>query len=174
MAVRSKVQMLPEEVRDELNRRLIEGGFSDYQGLADWLTEQGFEISPSSVHRYGSDFQRRLNALELATEQTKVIVDRLGDDAGAMGEAVTALVQQSAYEVLLKMLEEEEFGKVSLTSLGTMVAKLGSASVQQKKWASEVRDRARAAADEVDDITRAAGLSDEVAAQIRAKILGVV
>lgn len=173
MAQRSKVSQLPEDVRNELERRLIDGGFSNYQGLADWLTEQGFEISPSSVHRYGSEFERRLQALDVATRQTKVIVEKLGDDQGAMGEAVTALVQQGAYDVLLQMLEDKEYGKISLTSLGTMVAKLGSTSVQQKKWAAEVREKVTQAAREVDDIAREAGISDDIAAQIRAKILGV-
>lgn len=45
--------------------------------------------------------------------------------------------------------------------------------MRQKKWAVQVREKAQAAAAEVDTIVRKAGLTDDVASAIRAKILGV-
>src|SRR5713101_8118775 len=54
MPPRSKViTMLPPYIRQELNRRLFENGFRDYEGLAQWVRGQGYEISDDSLWRYG-------------------------------------------------------------------------------------------------------------------------
>ena len=42
MPPRSKVSKLPDAIQRELEQRLIANGFSDYDGLAAWLDEQGF------------------------------------------------------------------------------------------------------------------------------------
>lgn len=47
MAQRSTVELLPEDVRHALERRLAESGFSNYSELTDWLKSQGYEISRS-------------------------------------------------------------------------------------------------------------------------------
>jgi hypothetical protein len=57
MPARSKVYELTSELRAELDRRLIVSGFGGYDGLADWLAEQGYQIGRSSLHRYGHDLQ---------------------------------------------------------------------------------------------------------------------
>jgi len=167
---RSAVQRLPEELRDELNRRLVAGGFSDYAGLAEWLAAEGFEISRSSLHRYGQQFDRRLSALRVATEQARAIAEATGDDEGRLGDALTALVQQKAFEVLLEM---EDAGEVSLAQLGTMVARLNTASVAQKRWLAEMSKRVSAAADAAVTIARQGGLSEPFVQQIRTQMLGI-
>lgn len=173
MPVRSAVSRLPDEVREQLNRELVTRAFSGYDELATWLDGQGFEISKSALHRHGQAFERRMAALGLATEQAKVIVESLGDDAGAMGEATTALVQQGAYEVLIEMIESKDFGDLDLKDVGNMVSKVNATGIAQKKYAAEVHARAAAAATAFDSVAKAGGLSDEVADAIRAKILGI-
>ncbi|MDK4605610.1 DUF3486 family protein, partial [Kingella kingae] len=44
MSPRSSMELLPENVRREFERRLIENGFANYTELAAWLNEQGFQI----------------------------------------------------------------------------------------------------------------------------------
>jgi len=44
---------LPDDVLSELNRRLIASDFSDFDAHVQWLHEQGFPISRSSLYRYG-------------------------------------------------------------------------------------------------------------------------
>ncbi|WP_230472492.1 phage protein Gp27 family protein, partial [Kingella kingae] len=43
------MELLPENVRREFERRLIENGFANYTDLAAWLNEQGYQISRSAV-----------------------------------------------------------------------------------------------------------------------------
>lgn len=174
MPQRSSILQLPEDIQAELNKRLVKNGFADYQGLADWLAEKGFQISKSSIHRHGQQFEERLAAIKTATEQAKAITAAVGDEEGAMNEALIRLVQERAFEVLVNLQTDdpEKFAKV-FPKMGMMVARLGRASVQQKKWRGEVKEKAKSAASEVGKIVKSSGLSTDKAKEIREKILGV-
>ena len=70
-AVKGKIKTMTPALRAEFERRLVEGSFSDYRGLARWLGEHGY-VSRSRLRplqRYGYGLERKLNALRLATEQ---------------------------------------------------------------------------------------------------------
>lgn len=171
MPARSAVQQLPEEIRTELDRRLVASGFGGYEALSDWLGEQGLEISKSSLHRYGSAFEKKLGALRIASQQAKAIAEAVGDDQNAMGEALVNLAQEKAFNVLMEMdidPEGQDFSKLTRS-----IAELNRAAVQQKKFAEEVRAKAQKVADEITADAGSKGLSPEFAAQIRAKVLGI-
>jgi DNA-binding ferritin-like protein (Dps family) len=171
MPRRSKVKSLPKDVREALDEKLVEEGFQNYEDLADWLAEQGYDISKSSVHRYGQEFEDRLEALRIATAQAKEITEQVGDDEGALGDALTAVVQEKAFGLLTSMEMEEQ--EVEFTSLMNAIARLQKASVKQKKFMQEMREKAQKAAEEAEEIARDGGLSEEGAEKIRAKILGI-
>ena len=173
MGARSSVAQLPDPIREELNRRLVSGGFSDYRGLAGWLSGQGYEISKSAVHTYGQQFERRLAALSVATEQARAIAETAQDDQGAMGDALTRLAQEACFKVLLDLLEKEELPSPSLPALTKAVALLNQTSVLQKRWQREVRERATAAAEKVAEFAQTRGLSEEAVTEIRRRILGI-
>jgi DNA-binding ferritin-like protein (Dps family) len=171
MPRRSKVKSLPKDVREALDEKLVEEGFQNYEDLAEWLAGQGYDISKSSVHRYGQEFEDRLEALRIATAQAKEITEQVGDDEGALGDALTAVVQEKAFGLLTSMEMEEQ--EVEFTSLMNAIARLQKASVQQKKFMQEMREKAQQAAEEAEEIARDGGLSEEGAEKIRAKILGI-
>jgi len=172
MPQRSAVTQLPDEVREDLDRRLIKSGFANYQGLADWLIEQGYEISKSSIHRHGQQLEQRLQAIKISTESARAIANASPDDEGAMGDALTRLMQDKIFNMLLE-LEKIDADQIDVTKLGRMIADLNRSSVTQKKWQAEARGKAARAADDVADIVKSTGLSDEKAKEIRKKILGV-
>lgn len=65
------VKRLPENVRAEVDRRLIESGFSGYQALEDDLRARGYsKVSKSSLHRYGKAMEARLQIEHTAEELT--------------------------------------------------------------------------------------------------------
>ena len=64
MAKRSKIEMLPDNVLDELNHRLQNSRFSDYQQHSDWLHEQGYAIAKSTVHRHGQKLSKITSSKE--------------------------------------------------------------------------------------------------------------
>lgn len=168
MPPRSKIHQLPAPVKEWLDRSLIEGNFSGYELLEKELSERGFVIGKSSINRYGQEFEQRMRALKLATEQAKAISDSVPDDEGAMNDALIRLVQQKAFETLLKMEEG-----APMKEIGLMVARLSNATVKQKQWATEVREKAATVADAVEKIAKKGGMSPAAVKEIRSRILGI-
>lgn len=173
MPQRSKIERLPEKVRQELERRLINNGFAGYVDLSEWLKERGFEISKSALHNWGQGYEARLRALKVATEQAKAIAEASEDDAGAMNEALIRLVQTKTFEILVEL---EDVKGADLSKIGLMVARITRASVGQKKWAEEARRQGvRDAADAAESyLSNEAGLSTEAVQEIKNRILGIV
>lgn len=169
MPPRSKVSTLPAEVRAWLDQALVESNFSGYEALAAALAERGYNISKSALHAYGQSFEERLAALRLASEQARAVVAAAPDDEGAVSEALMRLAQEKLFQLLLA-----SDGKLDISKIGKTVAELVKASVVQKKWSTEVRARAEAAAAQVEKIARKGGLNAETVAEIRREILGVV
>lgn len=168
MPPRSKVAALPAEVKAWLDQALVENNFSGYEALSAELAERGFSIGKSALHSYGQNFEERLSALRLASEQARAVVAAAPDEEGAVNEALMRLVQ----EHLFKLLMSEE-GKIDLPKVAKAVAELGRASVVQKKWQAEVRAKAEAAASQVEKIAKKGGLDAATVAEIRREILGV-
>jgi len=172
MPPRSSISRLPRDIREAFEKRLIAGGFADYDGLAGWLKEQGFEISRSAAHRYGKEFENKLSAIKIATEQAKAITEAVGDEEGAMGEALTRLCQEKAFNVLIKM-EDIDPKQTNISKMGIMIARLNRAAVTQKKWAREVRDKTRQAVKNIEEKGKARGLSPEAMKMIKEEIYGI-
>ncbi|HBJ76261.1 MAG TPA: terminase [Syntrophaceae bacterium] len=175
MPSRSKITKLPDVIKRELDKRLITGSFSDYRKLSDWLQEQGFEISRSAINRYGQAFEDRLAAIKVASEQARAVSEAVGDNEGVMNDALISLVQEKAFDVLVNLQTSDPvaFAKI-FPKMGIMVAKLSKASVDQKKWMSEAKGKAKDAAEEVVKAVKKSGMSEKTAEEIRKKILGIV
>jgi hypothetical protein len=70
---------LPPQIREEVERRMWTKGFSDYEGLADWVREQGYEISDDSLWRYGKSLKREFTATPFAVRQARMLADEARD-----------------------------------------------------------------------------------------------
>jgi len=172
MPSRSKIITLPDEVLAELNQKLLAGKFCDYSALAEWLQGKGFDISRSSLHRYGQNFEERLAAIAMATEQARAVADATPDSENNMNEALIRLVQTKAFEALI-----EAKNAYNLPKMGVMIAKLSKASVDQKKWMADTRKKAAAALKNIEEKTATVGkksLDPETLRIIREEIYGIV
>jgi hypothetical protein len=171
MPARSKIKCLPEDIRAELNRRLQASAFSGYSALEVWLQELGFEISRSAIHNYGQEFEEKIFAIKVATEQAKAVVEAAGDEEGAMSEALIRLIQKKAYDVLIKTQDD-----ANLPKMGTMIARLSHAAVSQKKWMAEVKGKAKQALQNIEEKTKSGkkSLDPETLRIIREEIYGIV
>jgi Protein of unknown function (DUF3486) len=171
---RSKIALLPGDVHAELDRKLVEGAFSDYRGLSKWLSEKGFQISHASVQRYSVGFEKRLSAVTLASKQAEAVAEAAPDREGAMTDALTRLIQQKIFATLV---EVEDMDEGDMAKLARAVADLGRATISQKRWAEEVRSRLdqqkRAAGERVSKLRATGGLSDEAATEMRNILLGI-
>lgn len=139
MPPRSKIVTLPPKLRAELDRRLIDGHFSGYAGLARWLGQQGCKISYSRVHKYGQKLERRLDTLRLATEQARAVVEAAGEADDTVNEGLMRLVQGDLFNVLLEVRELDP-GKVNFNALARNVASICRSAVQMRRLAEEMRN----------------------------------
>jgi len=175
----SKWDLLPEETRTEAERRLIAAGFGGIVPLTKWLNELGFEISKSTVGEANKNLKRKLDAIRASTEAARLIAQAAPDDADERSNAIISLVQTEIFESLLALQDasEESDPAERVAILGKAaknIAALTRASVSRNKWATEVKAKVEAAAEDVDQVARASGLSDEAAKKIRAKVLGII
>ena len=168
MPPRSKVASLPKAVKAWLDKALAENNFSEYETLAAELLAQGFAISKSALHRYGQDFESKLSALKVAGEQARAVVAAAPDEEGAVNEALMRLVQEHLFKLLMSGGDNMDLPKVAKA-----VAELGRASVVQKKWQAEWREKTEAAAARVEKIAKKGGLNADTVNEIRREILGM-
>lgn len=185
MPKRSKVETLPAGIKRWLDAALVEGNFAGYEALAAELKGHGYDIGKSSVHRYGSNLERKLAAIKASTEAARVIAEGAPDDAGHLSGAVMALIQDQVFNILVNLQELEQqdgtdgdaAAKMAraklLSQLAKNVATLSRASVAQKKHEIEIRSRVKAAAEAVDKIAQKGGMSKAGIDEINRRILGI-
>lgn len=173
MPIRSKISQLPEEIREELNKKLVGSGFSRYEELRDWLETKGYRMTTSTVGNYAKKYAEKVEALRETTELAKAISDAIDDNENDLADVLTRLTQHQAMQALLNLDVEGDNAEKVLASLGNMVATLNRTSVAIRKYKDEVKDRALHTAEEIDRTVRQQGLSEETAAAIRMQILGI-
>tara|TARA_R110002096_G_scaffold172484_7_gene346192 strand:- start:5277 stop:5843 length:567 start_codon:yes stop_codon:yes gene_type:complete len=182
MPPRSKIIDLPDDLRDELNERLINNGFSNYVALSEWLNaeleqrDMELRVSKNAVWRHGEKFEERLSSLKMATEQAKALTEAAPDDEGAMSDALIRMVQEKIFNILVNV-GTDDVKKINLANLTKSIAQLTRATVRQKEWMVEIREKLEkskaSTAEEAAGFAVKAGLSDEDADILKAKILGI-
>ncbi len=179
MPARSKIAQLPDDLRKQLDAKLLTNAFSDYRGLAKWLAAEGYSISKDAVARHSQGLERKLEAVKRSTEQAKAIVEASPDDEGAMNDALIRLVQQIDFDILVQLDEAgvEEVNPKALAAITRSVASLARATVSQKKWMLEVRSKlaskVAAVEQQVATAKKAGGLSPDAEQSIRRALLDI-
>lgn len=175
---RPKVEKLPAEIRNELDRRLAKSGFGGYVALSQWLTEQGYAIGKSALGEYGQNLQHKLAAIKASTEAARQISEAAPDDADLRSGAVISMIQTEVFNVLVALQEANTVKDTMqraklLSSVAKNVATLSRASVNQKRHEIEIRAKAQAAADRVAKVAKKGGLTAGAVDTIRREILGI-
>jgi len=190
MAKRSRLATeVPKPLLDELNAKLVAGGFSDYEGLTGWINErlaaEGLEvrISRTALHRHGKEFQSEFEAEMAETRQlynvAKISLADSEDPEGVVREATIRTLQTRLLKLAVALRQAEEAGDdvhllaETSTKIARAVADLGRADIASQKWKDEVQARANKAAEAAAKIASKGGLSDASVDEIRRKILGI-
>lgn len=174
MPKRNAVEQLPTSVKAWLDKALIDSNFSGYKQLEEELKSRGYSIGKSSINRYGQAFEERLLALKMASQQAKAIVEAAPDDEGAVSEALMRLIQEKLFQALLAAeIDTNKANSLNLGSAAKAIAGLTRATVTQKKWQQELREKAKAAAEDVGKQARKGGLSEEAIRAIEETVLGI-
>jgi len=182
----SKIALLPEALRAELEQWLIEHGYAGYDAASAWLIERGRAMGidqarlprKSALQEFGAKLKAKLERIEAATRASLIIAKLFPDDADSRGAATIGLVQTEVFNLLVtlqgaKDADPEERLKL-LSRVARSISDLSRASVNQKKWQADVQAKAEAAATQAEAIVKSRGLTASAAAQIRRLILGIV
>jgi Protein of unknown function (DUF3486) len=161
MPIPSKVSQLPEQIKAVLDRKSIESAFSGYHQLEEWLETQGFEISHTTIHKYGQRFQVTLAELKTATEQAKAIVFVVGDDENSLSEAVTNLALQKVL-IALQHIDPESQNEnpkhaYDWTKVLGAIGKLSSQAIANKQYRSKMEKEIEKELHAIDSLKRSRG-----------------
>lgn len=185
MSRKSSIARLPPEVRSYIEGRLAEGRLTfdelidDVKARFPALDKAGGLPSWSAVQRHSQKLERRLSAIRASTDASKMICAQTGDNEDARSEALTSLIQTALFEAILNLKECDDPSVDTgdrveiLSKVAKDIATLTRSSVLLKQFQATIRERAQVAAVDSEKIVKKAGLSDELAAELRLKILGI-
>lgn len=169
--------MLPKAVKAWLDSALVDGNFSGYEALESDLKARGYDIGKSSIHRYGSEFEKKLATLKIASEQARAICAASPDDEGSVSEALMRLVQEKLFQVMLDFQVDPD-KPLNIASAAKAVAELSRATVTQKKWQTEAREKINAKLEAMEKTAAGpaakAGFDLETLRRVREEIYGIV
>jgi len=171
----SKIETeLPPELIEKVNAFLATPG-KTYQDVVDYLQDEGYEISHSSVGRYGKRFLSRLEKIKTAREQAKVIVNEAGDrPTSELTEATNQVAIQMILETLLD-IESIDLDDIKLKDLFKSVALLERSAADRDKIKMEYRQRVQDSASKVKDtLSQNKKIDQETINLIEREILGIV
>ena len=176
-----KIKKLPPDLKEQLDQMLTEGTLHSCRQLAKWLGDNGFEISHAAIHKYGQKFERRLDAIKMATEQARIVCEQFKDDDEQMQSALLRLVQTQLFEVLAVSNDREQgtagqggatVAPVNIGALARSVSGLARAETEHRKWAERAREKVAAVEKKVEE-ARTKGLSKDAADQIRTVLMEI-
>ena len=146
--VHSSIDNLPEKMRVELDRRLMDNRITLTE-LTTWLKEEGYPISRSAIHRH--------------SQYNAAVAKRVSDSliqAQAIAQAVAAHPDldytSAAQAVLMRGLmervstAEEEFDELPLDKVGRLIASLARNATYEKRVRAELKKKAELAFEELE------------------------
>ena len=180
MARRAKVTALPPDVLEELNSRLVQGGFSDYAGLSAWLAECGFKISKSALHTHGQGLEEEFNAAMSDARRTRALAlacKESGGDDGALMAAASEILQDHLLRISVAMrqaeLEPAEAAR-TLSQVSRAFADIGRMTISHQKWQAETQNKLEALVAESQSGKSGRSLDIETLRVVREEIYGIV
>lgn len=163
MPAPSSIDRLNEDDRLWLEKQLMERKFGDYDGLMAALDERGLEISRSALGRFGKKYKDYVRDIRRSTDMAVMLSREVGDDANAVGDATIRMMQVQLFDAL----QEYDFTKLQDAKphqLISALADLNRATVGQKKWMAEAKEKLAASKSALEKIVKQ-GPSEETLKQ---------
>jgi hypothetical protein len=171
----SSIELLPIEVKNELDKKLAAGQLT-LDRLLDDLEDQGVTISRSALGRYRKTFEDTAIKLRESREVATAFAKELGTVPNdEMGQLLIELVHTMAFK-MMSGPEADKYKPSDIMKLAITLKSLSSARVDATKLAIDIREKERKKLNEEIDhkLTEAKSLGDitaEAAKEAR-RILG--
>jgi hypothetical protein len=182
MPPRSKIAQLPEDVRNWLQRALVERAFGDIANvtaeLNGMLAQRGSDmtVGKSAVGEASLKLKRAQEALRASVEAARMLQQDIGS-GDALGGAALDMVQSEVFQISMRLQEAQDMKDEDriaiIKDLSLATSRLSRARVNQDRWAADVRTKTEAAADKVAKLAQQGGLQPKTVEAIRRSILGI-
>ncbi len=180
---RSKIDLLPSEIKAELNAMLRDGRL-EQQEILDLVNEQIAEaglnddakLSRSGLNRYATRMEEIGAKIRQTREVAEVWTAKLGDaPTSEVGKLLQEVVRTMAFETGMAMSESEEpVPPKVLSQLALAMQRVEQAAMASHKREQEIRKAfAEEAANAAETIAKAQGLTREGVQAIKQQILGI-
>ncbi|MGZ8171821.1 MULTISPECIES: phage protein Gp27 family protein [Methylobacter] len=191
MARRSKIKTeVPAKIREEFDAELVAGGFSDYQGLTNWLNARlkaegiDMKVSVMAANRYGKAFQENFERDMAEANQTyhiaKIAMANNEDTEGVVRDATIRTLQTRLLRLSTALRDAEEAGDdphllaETTAKISRAVADLSRTDILSQKYKAEIKKAAALeAANTMAKSAKDAGVSEETIKRIRMDVLGM-
>ncbi|TKF30775.1 DUF3486 family protein [Vibrio kanaloae] len=185
--IRSKIELLPQGIREALNLWLRNGDMTQQDVLGaihEMIDEAGLpkEAKPSytSLNRYARRMEDMGARLRQSREVAEVWTTKLGEaPTSDVGKLLQEFVRTMAFETSMTMMESAaEDGEVippkALAQLALVIQRIEQASMVSHKVEKEIRAAfAAEVADATEAIVKQAGVTAETIQDIKKGILGI-
>lgn len=164
--ISSKVDELPEEVRQEVDVMLADTS-NTYQHISDHLKKQGHDVSKSAIGRYAMRSNSAMQRLLEAQAQTQRLVQAVQQDPDA--DYTEAGMRMLMDGLINKMATaEEEFDALPLDKAGRLLASLSRTKAYKDRVRQDMQKKAELAFKELEaDMMKVIRGDEESAGQLK-------
>ncbi|HBM3190498.1 MULTISPECIES: DUF3486 family protein [Klebsiella] len=179
----SKIDLLPDGVRDQLHQMLREKRHTQEE-IREAINElidghnlpDDMKLSRTGLNRYASKMETVGAKIRASREMAEIWAAKLGSaPTSDVGKLLMEFVKTLAFETSMSLAEEE--GTVEPKALGQLALvaqRIEAAQMVSHKREKEIRQAfAQEVADKTEELVKKAGLSGDSAASIRREILGI-
>ncbi|EGR0523041.1 DUF3486 family protein [Vibrio cholerae] len=185
---KSKVELLPEDIRTTLNVFIRSGNMTQkdiLEAVNQMIDDAGLgddaKLSRTGFNRYAKRMEEMGQRLRQSREVAEVWVSKLGDaPTSDVGKLLQEFVRTMAFDTSMKMMEasEGEDGEVispkALGQLALVVQRIETAAMSSMKREKEIRAAyAAEAAEKTEAVAKKAGLTAETVKMLKAELLGI-
>lgn len=184
---KSKIELLPEEIRAQLNVLIRSGDMTQkdiLEAVNAMIEEAGLsdeaKLSRSSFNRYAKRMEDMGQRLRQSREVAEVWITKLGEaPTSDVGKLLQEFVRTMAFETSMKLMESaEQDGEViapkALNQLALVVQRIEQAAMTSHKVEKEIRKAfAEEMADKTEQVAKKAGLTSDTVKMLKAELLGI-
>ncbi len=179
----SKVDLLPDSIREQLHQMLREKRHTQEEireainALIDEhnLPEE-MQLSRTGLNRYASRMEKVGAKIRASREMAEVWAAKLGSaPTSDVGKLLMEFVKTLAFETSMSMAEEDKpVAPKALGQLALVAQRLEAAAMTSHKREKAIRDAfAQEMAEKTEELVRTGGLSGSAADTIKRDILGI-
>ncbi|HCZ9100910.1 TPA: DUF3486 family protein [Klebsiella michiganensis] len=179
----SKIDLLPDGVRDQLHQMLREKRHTQEE-IREAINElidghnlpEDMKLSRTGLNRYASKMEEFGAKIRASREMAEIWAAKLGSAPSSdVGKLLLEFVKTMAFETSMSMAEgDKAVEPKALGQLALVAQRLEAAAMASHKREKEIRQAfAQEVADKTEELVKKAGLSGDSAATIRREILGI-